>query len=177
MLNDLASIRPQFDELGISTRALEILVVRSTENWLASYIKYRREKYFRETGCLLDISEIIQAVEIYKEYLIECLNEQSRFTIISYDAWFSDKIYRMKIGASLQLELDPTDEKINHLSHHGGGSSFDGMSFLNEPKSMRVLERWKNMREDPDYLSILKDEELLRLTSAVFKGYTRIYEV
>ena len=58
---------------------------------------------------------------------------------INYNRWFLDKSYRQQL--STQLELGFTDETLDVITSHAGGSSFDRTHFDQQALQMPVLDR------------------------------------
>lgn len=168
---------PNLIRLHSNVKQNEILIVRSTENWVASMLKYWRERRYWETGRKLRLDEFSRYVDIFKTHLRACLRKNRRYEVIIFDAWFKEEQYRELICSRLQLDLAPSGSRIDYLSRHGRGSSFDGFKFAEEPSEMKVLDRWEYYKDDEEYLSILADALLLDLSRRVFGKYTRIESI
>lgn len=71
-----------------------------------------------------------------------------------------------RIVEKLQI---PFDDSGKHLvANFGGGSSFDGLLYGVDAKSMNVLTRWKMFQEDREFCSLFKDLELIELSKQIF---------
>ena len=133
----------------------KIMIIRDPINNLASLMKYRSK--------LLDIS---QFKDIWCSYAAEALDQNSEYVIIMYDRWFTSSEYRREIESTLGLEHN--DDGINKVHSTGNGSSFDNMSMQNDAQNMNVLERWKEFKDDEDFLEIINNEEMLDLRKKTF---------
>jgi hypothetical protein len=85
--------------------------------------------------------------------------------VFNFDEWFSSEDYRKKL--SDQLGLEYSDEGVNNVIRTVG-SSFDGMRLAKEAQKMKVLDRWEYFKDDNDYLSKLKNDELIEKTKLLF---------
>ena len=70
-----------------------------------------------------------------------------------------------------KLGLTWNDKSLNKVARWGivtWGDSFDGMEYDGKASQMKVLERWKNFKDDPFYLSLFNDRELVELSETIF---------
>ncbi len=152
--------------MQITDRRIFIIILRNPFNNIASMM----QKPILSPPNNIPISQLPATWIAYaKEYLGETsyLKNLGNFITLNYDLWFSDQNYRKSLSAKLNQPF--TDAGLQKVTgQHGGGSSFDGVAFSDKAQQMKVLERWKFFQNDREYLSLLKNEELLAL-------YKRIY--
>ena len=150
------------NHIGECLNKYDILILRDAFNFFASrcakWNKLTRKK---------DKQELIELWKIYaKEYLGEtgCLINNK--VVVSYNSWFLDKEYRRMLANKLNLPF--SYEELNPVVNKGGGSSFDGLKFKENPEKMKVTERWKNFVDDDFYRDIFQDKELVELSNRIF---------
>lgn len=79
----------------------------------------------------------------------------NNFLIVLYNKWFLDAEYRKEI--SEYFGIPHSDSGLNFMMPYGGGSSFDRMKSSTSAQSMDVLNRWKKLRENEEYMQFFKD--------------------
>lgn len=160
-----------------SDRIIKILIIRDPYNLFAS-------RYARQTTRINPITGEYQHEEIskcrwtplkgwtsqaalkcWKDHAIEAIKPTKVDLVIKYNEWFQNKEYRKKIADYLNLNF--TDEGIEHISDVGEGSSFDGIKYQNNAKEMKVLQRYKKYKYDNYYISLF-DEEIRKMTKEIF---------
>lgn len=142
-----------------------ILVLRNPFNNLASLM--RKPSLWPPNH--ITVSQFPETWIAYaREYLGETsyLSALGNVVTLNYDLWFSDQDYRKKL--SVKIAKPFTETGLQKVSPNGEGSSFDDLEFSDRAQEMNVLERWKVFQDNEEYLSLLKNDEMLAL-------YERIY--
>ena len=150
------------NHIGECLNKYDILILRDAFNFFAS----RCAKWNQLTRTK-DKQKLIELWKIYaKEYLGEtgCLINNK--VVVSYNSWFLDKEYRRMLANKLNIPF--SYEELNPVVNKGGGSSFDGLKFKENPEKMKVTERWKNFVDDDFYRDIFQDKELVELSNRIF---------
>jgi hypothetical protein len=98
----------------------------------------------------------------------ECLGDNDHINnkvVINYDLWFSSLQERERIESLLDISRD--DSRINIVMKIGygksWGSSFDGMKTKKSAQNMQVLDRWEAVKNDPKFIKLCKNEELVEI--------------
>jgi hypothetical protein len=145
------------------TDPIIVVVLRDWRNYVASHIKHRE----RGGNKGLSICNRVKT-DIFKEYADYFLNESPYYPIL-FDAWFSNKEYRVKICEDLGLHF--TDIGKQSVSDFGGGSSFDLQEFDGKAEKMNVLNRYKLYKDNEDYKRFMEDEEAVKLNNRILEKY------
>lgn len=144
--------------VGPSERQTDIVILRDPFNLFASR---RRASYVT--------APLYTARRVWKQHAREivtggrCLKGERVF--VRYNDWARDRTYRREIADALGIAF--TDAGVESVSGCGEGSSFDGLRFNGRAGEMKVLERWKNFEDDPDFRAIF-DEEMVALSEEIF---------
>ena len=90
---------------------------------------------------------------------------------MKFDDWFANKTYRKKIAE--QLNLNFSDAGLNTIMPMGWGkkgSSFDKMEYDGNAQKMKVLDRWKEYKDNPvEFTNVLKmNNELREMSEKIF---------
>ena len=130
-----------------------VIVLRDFRNWVASCVKMAK----RDNK---PVEEVISHDDIrtYADHL-NWYSPVGSMVFVKYNQWFQDTGYREEIATKLDLHF--TDAALNQLSIFGEGSSFDGMSYLKTATQMNVTQRYKQMKNDPDYRAIIAEHSNL----------------
>lgn len=105
-------------------------------------------------------------VYLWKQYARSILDKSFPWeAVINYNKWTSDPEYRKDIINQLGYELHI--DNMQRVPVNGKGSSFDGFDFNNRGNEMDVLNRWKHMVDDQEYLSYF-DQEIVDLSYELF---------
>ena len=144
---------------AFSCRQDYVLVIRSPWNHLASVLSWRRRWFLKK-----------------KERFIACWNASAREhlgitnilpqpkVLVKFDNWFVDKKYRKSISKKLGLPF--SDLGLNRVMPIGRGrkgSSFDNLKHKKSAQKMKVLDRWKEHKDNPvEFTNVLKMNEELR---------------
>lgn len=86
--------------------------------------------------------------------------------IINYNQWCNNQVYRQELAK--RLELDFSDEGFEEVLTVGKGSSFDGLSYHGRASEMDVLQRWKTMMNNDQYIALFTDRKILKLSERIF---------
>jgi len=140
----------------LETDPLIILVVRDPYNLFASRLSAR---FIVRSGDISDRSKAMW-IDHAKSFI------GGRFFGISYNEWFTNKEYRMKIAE--KLSLDYNEDRLLQVPGFGYGSSFDETKYNDNAKSMKVLERWRQHIKNAEYAEFIRDENLTKLSSKIF---------
>lgn len=123
-----------------------VVVIRDPYNLWAS--RYKAYKSFSQ--------------EEYSMY-IEHIN--SSFYTINYNNWFTSIDYRKQISLILGLEF--SDKNLNMITNVG--SSFSGRDYDGKAQEMKVLERYKLVIKEKEYLMFFEEHpELEKIALDVF---------
>jgi hypothetical protein len=145
-----------------SRRIDYVVVCRSPYNHYASVLKWRRNRRLRKPKNFSSVW-----INLAKEALGERDGLPSEKTVILYDKWFISEDYRRSIAEQLGLEF--TDRRLNIVMnigvHNNRGSSFDGMQYKTAGQKMDVLNRWKEVEEDPDFQVVYQNEKVREYAS------------
>lgn len=143
----LASI----EDMELSTRVFietsrpvkHILLVRDPRNLFASRIRRKLNGSTKHLGYPIEAGHFMDRIMVlWRSHVREFLGQTSFLnnkTCIFFDAWFVSEEYRRGIASALGFTYH--DVGMGAVTHWGGGSSFDGLSFSESAKSMRVLDR------------------------------------
>jgi hypothetical protein len=142
-----------------------ILILRDPFNNLAS-----KRAANPERGLEAGRKEVALWKALAKEYLGETSYLPGKICV-SFNQWFSDAAYRDQLSHSLGMD-HPADspralaalQKVPAI----GRSRFDGLKYNGSAQQMGVLDRWRQRLDDPIFLEILQDEELLSLSGRIF---------
>jgi len=159
----------------------KIIIIREFKNWVASLIKHmqssrttNRTNTKKKQQWVWD-SKTQQQRSLMRTYLRTYLEHaqyflsSNEYTTILYDKWFSDEDYRKQIVSELGLEF--TDMGRDKVSKQGRGSSFDGLDYNGKALEMNVLERYKTMINDDEYIEYISDnQEALDLSNQIVRS-------
>lgn len=146
---------------GVEAKEIRrILLLRDPFNWAASYMQKSQHP-----------SDVNIWPDLWMAYAREFLGITHYLpekVLIDYNRWFIEQGYRQQI--SEQLGLTFTDEALNVVTHHAGGSSFDKTSFDRGAQQMSVTNRWQRYRENPAYKEAFqKNPEIIELAEQIFQ--------
>jgi hypothetical protein len=98
----------------------------------------------------------------YIEYAWEFPNQA-----VIFNKWVGSSDYRREIED--RFDLGESDVGLDSLAKIAGPSTFDGYSKQGKAQEMRVLERWKRMRDYPSYLNVFASyPQLADISSELF---------
>ncbi|MFW5890971.1 MAG: hypothetical protein ACOCUI_02030 [bacterium] len=140
-----------------------IIVLRDPYNTGSSIINYKNKTVYKTPDHIKKWIKlwIMYAKEFCGEtnYIKDNLN-------VNYNLWFQSKVYRKKISKNINGKF--TDESLDVVTDAGGGSSFSGILKNGEASSMKVLERWKENRDNELFKIIRNNKEIKRLSNKIF---------
>lgn len=147
-----------------NTVCRNILVIRDPFNYFASILKNSinqsiMKQYFKKRAF---------HINLWKVYASQILNltDSSEEIGIKYNNWVTDIEYRKDICKKLDISF--SDKNKNAIGRFSKPSSFDGREYANNASEMKVMERWKVLKDDPIYRDIFKDKELVDLSEQIF---------
>ncbi|MDB9529866.1 hypothetical protein PN498_28020 [Oscillatoria sp. CS-180] len=146
------------DYIGNSREDYTVVILRDPYNTFASWMK-------RHTPVTPSV------IELWKRYAYEFVGKSNLINspkiLVSFNQWFSDQTYRQNLAHQLGLEF--TDHGLREVSHHGGGSSFDGQGLRGQATHMNVLTRFHHYVSNPQFQAIFEaDAELKQLSDQIF---------
>lgn len=150
--------------LGKSSKRYDVLILRDPFNLFASRLKMM--------DGLSGFHYLIQkiSIDLWISYAQEFLEEtdylNQKKVFINYNKWFCDQEYRKNL--SQQLDLQFSDMGLEKVKGQGGGSSFDKLNFTGKATQMKVFERWHNVKDDPRFINIFKNEQLWDYSEKIF---------
>jgi hypothetical protein len=103
-------------------------------------------------------------IELWKKYAKVFIDNTNGVLTINYNDWFSDYNYRRNIENILDVGMN--DASMNTLPIQG--SSFGYLSYQGKAKQMKVLERWKDMKDNKYLMDIMNDSEISELSTQLF---------
>lgn len=150
------------DYLGQSQKRLEVLILRDPFNLFASLL---------QSGMLKRTNEDRHKyIELYKshsrEFLSQYQGERIPKIYINYNEWFMNREYRINLAQKLGFETN--GENYQKVATQGKGSSFDRLNYRYNATQMKVIERWKNYKNDSFYQEIFQDEELQEISQKIY---------
>lgn len=105
-------------------------------------------------------------IEYAKEYIGQN-NYLNNSIKINYNSWFKSKKYREQL--SKMINKNHSDDNLQEILNIGGGSSFDNLNFDKKAQEMKVLERWKKLKYNKNYIQkILMNQEVKELNNKIF---------
>ena len=140
-----------------------IVIIRDWRNYVASHIKHWENDVSGGDPAWKRVR-----TNSFKEYADYFLDESPYYPIL-FDAWFSNKEYRVKICEDLGLHF--TDIGKQSVSDFGGGSSFDLQEFDGKAEKMDVLNRYKLYKDNGQYKEFMEDEEAVELNNRIVEKY------
>jgi hypothetical protein len=165
----LSQVLPRFEDkrnhyLGKSESRFDLVIVRDPYNTFASLIK--RGEFDPKSWRYVSPKVIVERwIEHAREFLgfTRYLKHQIG---VSYNHWFYDKDYRIKLAEKLELPF--TDEGIATVPKFGKGSSFDGDKYDGQAARMDTLSRYKDFLDHPIMQEVLAHHELNELSREIF---------
>lgn len=162
-----------------------IIIIRDPANWIASSLKYggrlakiekplkvgiRKSWDNKKINYVEYFCQSKSRIEMYYQYMNQVLGNfdyiGKDFIIVNYNKWFVDKNYRKEIASKIGFTF--TDNGINDVVNFGFGSSFDKTKYNKKANNMKVLDRWKNYKDDLDFKKFMSDEKLIKFSKDYF---------
>ena len=183
------------DTIKDSEMIFDILIIRDFFNWTASRlycesgdrnclanktdkIKKARpdDNEWMESAKTISRGSFLSynrhSVTLWKIFAREFLNEthylkQNKIPI-SYNKFVSDEKYRKQIARKIGRNYQ--DWTLNELgTMYGNGSSFEKNTKLHNAERVKVLERWKTLKDNVIYRELInEDKEAIELSERVF---------
>ncbi len=148
-----------------------IIILRDPYNNYASFLKLVQNPNFGPLS-------FFTFIEHWKEYAKEAVGDTNLLSnkiTISYNDWVSSEDYRKGILERLEkkfkVETKFDDSLKNSMTVYGGGSSFDGLDFVQSANEMKVLERYKEFQGSVGYRASVDTPEIKELSERLFKFY------
>jgi len=154
--------------LGRSKHNYNLIVIRDPRNCFASRLEWLDKLESPTIPHPRNVEGRKMLAERWKQYAKEYLGITQIIPNkipVSYDQWFLDEDYRRQISAKLGLEFN--DRHKDKLATQGK-SSFDEFKFLKNAGEMKVLDRWQKFKDDPLYVELMADKELVGLAESIF---------
>ena len=134
--------------VGASARSFDLILIRSFQNWIASYLPW----YYGRENCP-DLRLLRSLIPTWTAHAHEAANPTvPGLVVIYYDVWATSKDYRELLAGRLGLEF--TDAGKEAIPRYGGGSSFEGYEFDGKASEMDVTNRFRNYTGDPIFASL-----------------------
>jgi len=175
--------------VGRSKNRYNILILRDIYNWTASlllkggkgqsrrlslYPKFnisKSEKWFEDASIIpgRNYRTVCRTIKFWPHYAREFLGEtdflKEKKICISFNHWFNDMVYRVKISKLLNLEYSDLT-----LDYGGSPSSFDRKKYSRgRAREMKILERWKIFKDNVVYQEVLDIcPEVRELSTKIF---------
>lgn len=152
-----------------------IIIYRDPFNWIASSLKSRDKrksihmfKYWFQNQLKIEIPPRLGIYEImlrdvFPTFTSPCVS-QGNVIKINFVKWFRDASYRKSIAK--QFNCDPSPN-TDHVSSHGGGSSFDGRR--KPGSSLDVLNRYREYVNDKKFIDLTRHEWVQDLQKKVME--------
>ncbi|MGB7058217.1 MAG: hypothetical protein WBD58_10980 [Geitlerinemataceae cyanobacterium] len=147
--------------VGKSLERYDVLILRDPFNLIASRLKYDRRLMKITKTPIVD-----RWVEYAREFLGETQYLKHHKICINYNRWFQDVEYRQHLADRLKLKF--TDARIDRMSYHGGGSSFEGRKLDGNATQLDVINRWQHFKDDPIYQQLVDDDRLWHYCERIF---------
>lgn len=163
-------------EFGSYNHRYDVIILRDPFNLFASRLfailnnpKIRKKgaDYFKRKMN----QKLEDSVRVWKNYaklfISLSIEERQDIVLVNYNEWFKSKDYRQIKSEFLGLQF--TDKGINDVPESGTRrSSFDDSAFDGKAQDMKVLDRWKQARDNDRYRKLFKDDEMTKLSEKIF---------
>lgn len=153
--------------VGQSESQTVVLLLRDPFNLFASRLKTNNDFMLKHS--LRTPEGRANVVKLWKEYAREFCGKTDLIScnkiMINYNDWITNLSYRKNIAEKLNVD-EYSDSSLDIVPSIGGGSSFSGTKKV--PSKAELLSRWKTFKDDPLYIDIFKDSELVSLSETIF---------
>lgn len=152
--------------LGQSRHFFDVLIVRDPFNCVASRIKLLQTR-----GAMGGVKSLALIVHNWKVtakagIALEKYPEAHNL-VINFNRWLIDIEYRKQLSKRFLGTF--SDASLSTISSFGGGSSFQqDQQTTPTPTRENILERWKLMASDMNFLRAICDPEILELSEKLF---------
>lgn len=130
--------------LGIYDEVKNVIVLRDPWNLFASRLAHGTKRLRHAADYL------------WVEYAKAFIDKPYDAEYVNYNEFITNESYRRALSERIGGLFD--DSSIDEVLNHGGGSSFDGMSYNGRGREMDVFHRWKVYRDDPKYKELFTPE-------------------
>jgi hypothetical protein len=154
--------------LGKSEHNYNLIVIRDPQNCFASRIRWLDQLESPTIPHLRHAEGRKMLVEQWKQYAKEYLGITQMVpnkVAVDFNQWFLDEDYRRQLSFKLGLEFN--DRYKDQLATQGK-SSFDDVKYLKNANEMKVLDRWQRFKDNPIYMELTTDKELLELAELIY---------
>ncbi len=164
--------------LGSTKEFNTLLVLRDPFNLFASKFKwYRGEERKEWKPSLEEFKDTPNLWIAYAKEYLGITNILKNKIVINYNEWFENEENKKNIANLLGLlTYDKGYKKVAKYGANTWGDSFDNLNYENKANEMNVFERWKSYRDDPEYINMLDNSELLDLAGKIYPGLTREFK-
>lgn len=177
---DLRAVPRAFDDLlresvGPSRVTRNVIVIRDPFNLFASRMGFLNTANRHPMDTHREL-----VLRLWKIHARECLGLTQLLgtgtVVVKYNQWFADPEYRRAIATELGLsftdrgssDVPGVDLPPTEFPRFGCGSSFDNQQFHGRAQEMDVLARWRRFVNDPMYLGLFEDREIVILSHQLF---------
>lgn len=144
--------------MGRSRRRVDLLLLRDPFNLFASRLNGSVSHSASHT-----------AFRIWKQHAREFVGLRRHLredrVLVNYNRWVRDVGYRQEVAHALGLPF--TDAGRLEVPGVGSGSSFDGRAYDGNAEEMAVLDRWRWLEQNPEWLEGF-DADVLDLAVRIF---------
>lgn len=147
-------------EIGSSKNQYDILIMRSFRNLLSSWLINPPKKWQKFE------KQIVPLYQLYAdEYLGHTRYLEFRPVMIWFDLFIKSKVYREQKANLLNQRNE--DWTLQYMANFTGrGSHFDSFKdYYDQAHKMKVNERWKQMKDHPKYIELIKKYRNLDIIS------------
>lgn len=88
--------------------------------------------------------------------------------VILFSAWQRDEGYRRALARRYHLN---GTQLSHHVPEYGGGSSFGGIAFNPVADQAKLFSRWREMQDNPLFLSLFLNGRIVRAVRAYYRRY------
>ena len=147
---------------------VDVVLVRDPFNWAASRLEAM--KCGGHWAQVVKLDEDIMARWWEWASMVEYLMDNPRHGVVPivFNEWFTNSRYREERARWIVPGLQYRDGGVHRVSHHGGGSSFNGTEYDGNTKAMKVLDRWQRFRNNTTWKRLCGQEEVRRIAHRLF---------
>jgi hypothetical protein len=138
-----------------------VFVLRDPFNLFASLL---RSGYFNR--------KLEELPALYCSHAEEFLrHDGTRVVGINYNDWVQDPAYRIATARSLGFQSDGS--AYDSVPFNGGGSSFEGRSFMGKASQMDLFGRWRHMAGDESFRRLIWAPEVHAIAMKIYPTLAR----
>lgn len=174
--------------VGTSQNTYSILILRDVFNWLASELMKNQKvfpalsnfpkynsgvKNWAEHASIIPLQNYLRMKKGFhfwkmhaEEFLGKTKHLEDQKICISFNRWVTNEDYRIKTAELLGLKnLEYT---LKYVAR-GGRSSFDDFEYEGRAQEMKIIDRWKSLKDNAIYLEFLDSQpEVKKLSYEIF---------